>query len=139
MTNFAQLLLGQTEERVWARNVYGSTALHETCMNGYEDTAKLLIANGADILDSNAGKNTPLYLAVAYNRISMARALLSYGQEQVNVACRGGWTALINAADLANEEMVILLLQAGADHSIKNDRGMTALHMAARKNNLEVA
>jgi ankyrin len=139
MTNFVQLLLGQTEERVWARNVYGSTALHETCMNGYEDTAKLLIANGADILDSNAGKNTPLYLAVAYNRISMARALLSYGQEQVNVVCRGGWTALINAADLANEEMVILLLQAGADHSIKNDRGMTALHMAAKKNNLEVA
>jgi ankyrin repeat protein len=139
MTNFIKLLFEQTEERVWARNVYGSTALHEACMKGYEDTAKLLIANGADLLDSNAGKNTPLYLAVAYNRISMARTLLSYGQEQVNVVCRGGWTALINAADLANEEMVMLLLEAGADHSIRNDRGMTALHMASRTNNVEVA
>jgi ankyrin repeat protein len=139
MTQFVKLLLDQTEERVWARNVYGSTALHEACIKGYEDIAKLLIANGADLLDSNSGRNTPLYLAVAYDRVSMAKTLLSYGHEQVNIICRGGWTALIIAADLANEEMVILLLQAGADHSIRNDRGMTALHLAARKNHIGVA
>ena len=138
MTKFVRFLLGQTEERVWARNVYGSTALHEACIKGYEDTAELLIANGADLLDSNSGKNTPLYLAVAYNRVSMVRKLLGYGHEQVNVVCRGGWTALINAADLANEEMAMLLLQAGADPSVQNDRGMTALHLAARKNHIGV-
>jgi ankyrin repeat protein len=139
MTNFVEYLLDQTRERVWARNVYGSTALHEACMKGYEETARLLVANGADLLDSNSGKNTPLYLAVAYDRVSMVKTLLSYGHEQVNVVCRGGWTALSNAADLANEEMTILLLRAGADHSIRNDRGMTALHLAARKNHVGVA
>jgi ankyrin repeat protein len=90
--------------------VYGSTALHKACLEGYEDTAELLIA---DLLGSNSGKNTPLYLAVAYNRISMVRSLLKYGHEQVNVVYSGGWTALINAADLANKEMITLLLQAG--------------------------
>ena len=139
MTNFVKFLLEQSEEAVWARNVFGSTALHEASLKGYEDTAELLIASGADLLDSNSGNSTPLYLAVAYNRISMVRCLLKFGLEQVNVVCRSGWTVLINAADLANEEMVTLLLQAGADHSIQNDRGMTALHLAARKNHIAVA
>ena len=121
-----------------ARNVYGSTALHEVAIRGYVDTARLLISHGADLLDSNKGKNTPFHLAVAYNNLPMARTLLDYGKEQVNVLCRGSWTALHSAADLGNLEMVKLVLEAGALADAFNVRRMTPLHLAARRGHLEI-
>lgn len=139
LTNFVKFLISQVDAPVLtARNMYGSTALHEVAIKGYEDTAELLIANGADLLDSNNGKNTPFYLSVAYGQLSMVRTLLKYGVKQVNIPCTGGWTALHSAADLGNGAMVTLLLSAGSDCSIKNIKGMTPLHMAARQGHLHV-
>ena len=139
LTNFIEFLIRQSESPVLtARNVYGSTPLHEVAIKGYEECAELLITNGADLLDLNAGMHTPLYLTVAYGRISMARTLLKYGKKQVNVILRKGWTALHKASDLGSEEMVLLLLQAGAEHFHKTERGMTPLHLAARQGFLAI-
>ena len=128
LTNFISFLIRLSDPPVLtARNVYGSTPLHEVAIKGYEEAAELLIMNGADVTALNAGDYTPLYLSVAYGRISMARTLLKHNKKQVNVCCGKSWTALQKAADLGDEEMVQLLLQAGASHFHKNERGQRSI------------
>lgn len=139
LTNFLTLLIVPNRRPMLeARNMYGSTALHEAAMKGYEDTARLLLAHGANVLDRNIGKSTPLYLAVAHGQIAVARLLLQQGRHQLDITGRGDWTVLHKATDTGNEEMVTLLLQNGAMINVKDKNWMTPLHLAARKGYLEV-
>ena len=140
LTDFVRLLIGQNKHPMLkARNMYGSTALHEASMKGYEDTVQLLLDYGADVLDFNIGKSTPLYLAVANGQIATAQVLLQQqNSAQLSIGAKDGWTALHKAADIGNEEMVTLLLQSGAMVNAEDEKGMRPLHVAARKGYLEV-
>jgi len=141
LTELVRLLISQSKSGLCInpRNMYGSTPLHEAAMYGYEDTAELLIAHGADLLDANYGKATPLYLAVSHGHFSVIQTLLKYGRAQLDCACGNGSTALHKAADLGSEPVVTILLQAGALVGAHDDRGMTPLHRAARRGYLPIA
>lgn len=140
LTEFVKFLIGKNQQPMLkARNMYGSTPLHEAALSGYESTAKLLLEYGADVLDHNIGKNTPLYLAVAYGQISVARLLLQQqSSAQLDTRARYGWTALHKAADIGNEDIAALLLQSGAMVNSEDVKGMRPLHFAARKGYLEI-
>jgi ankyrin repeat protein len=140
LTGFLRLLVGQNRcPMLMARNMYGSTPLHEAAMRGYESTAKLLLDYGADLLDLDIGKSTPLYLAVANGKIATAKLLLEQRAIlQLDIAGKDGWTALHKAADSGSEEMVTLILQKGAMVDAEDEKGMRPLHLAARKGFLEV-
>jgi ankyrin repeat protein len=140
LTDFLRLLIGQSKQpMLQAKNMYGSTALHEAAMKGYESTAELLLAHGADVLCLNTSRSTALYLAVANSQIAMARLLLQReARAQLDVTGNGWWTVLHKAADIGNEEMVVLLLQKGALVNVEEEKGMTPLHLASQKGHLEV-
>ena len=140
LTNFVRFLICENKQPMLkARNMYGSTPLHEAAFGGYESTAKLLLEYGADVLDLNIGKSTPLYLAVANGQVSMARLLLQQQSSvQLDIRAKDGWTALHKAADIGNEEMVTLLLRSGAMVNSEDEKGMRPLHLAARKGYLEI-
>jgi ankyrin repeat protein len=140
LTEFVRTLIGQnTQPMLKARNMYGSTALHEAALQGFESTVEILLDRGADVLDVNTGKSTPLYLAVANNKIAMARLLLRQEtDEQLAVAGKQGWTVLHKATDMGNEEMVTLLLQYGAQVNTEDERGMRPLHLATREGHLNI-
>lgn len=139
LTELVRVLISQYQEpNLLARNMYGSTALHEACLYGYEETAELLIANGADVHDTNKGKATPFYLAVGYGKLDMARQLLKHGAKQLDHPCRGGYTALHKAVELDSEPMVQFLLQAGALIGANDDRNNTPLHIAALRGSVKI-
>jgi ankyrin repeat protein len=140
LTEFLRLLIGQDKHPMLkARNMYGSTPLHEAAMRGYEDSAQLLLEYGADVLDLNIGKSTPLYLAVANGQLATARLLLQQQTTaQLAIVAKDEWTTLHKAADLGDEEMVTLLIQKGAVVNAVDVKGMRPLHLAARKGYLEV-
>jgi ankyrin repeat protein len=140
LTGFMKLLIGQNKDPMLkARNMYGSTPLHEAAMKGYEDTAQLLIEYGADVVDLNIGKSTPLYLALANGKRDMVRLLLQrQARVQLEITAKDGWTALHKAADMGDEEMVALFLQNSAMANAGDDRGMRPLHLAARRGYQEV-
>ena len=121
-----------------ARNFHSSTPLHETARKGYVDTAELLIKHGANLLDQNAKKSTPLFMAVAYNQIDMVKMLLNHDSEQLIVAGWQGWMPLHKAVDSGNRDIVSILVQAGAFIDAQDDKRMTALHLAAKKGNFEI-
>ncbi|KAI1627396.1 ankyrin repeat-containing domain protein, partial [Exophiala viscosa] len=141
LTQLVQLLIHKNKHhlRLDARNLYGSTPLHEAAFNGHEGVAELLLEHGANLLDTNYGSATPIYLAVTQGRLPMVRTLLKYGREQLDVPGPRGFTALHKAAEQGIEELVVTILEAGALVAAHDDHDMTALHLAARRGHLSVA
>ena len=130
----------QSRLRLDARDVYGRTALHEAAIFGHEEAIEVLLQHGADVLDMDYDRSTPLFLAVSHRQIEMVRVLLQHvGRAQLDSAGPKGFTPLHKAVDQGDEEMVTLLLQAGASVGATNGPGATALHIAAFRGYLSVA
>ncbi|KIW48394.1 uncharacterized protein PV06_00983 [Exophiala oligosperma] len=121
-----------------ARNMYGSTPLHEAALQGHDRVAEILIGYGANLLDRNYGSATPLYLAVSYGRLSMVKLLLKFNHTQLDTPGPRGLTPLHKAAEQGNVDIVTALLQAGALVAAQDNSGMTALHLAARRGHLSL-
>ena len=119
------------------------------------DIAKLLISHGANINHKSKGGSIPLFMACQYFnsntslqvllgkpdipiQLELVKVLVENG---ANVTERGrdGNTPL-TAASLSgfkDPSFVIYLLENGADPSVQNVHGTTALHLAAEKGCLE--
>jgi Ankyrin repeats (3 copies)/Ankyrin repeats (many copies) len=139
----------------------GFTPLMWACASGSGAIARELIDNGAAV-DSRAGDGTtPLMLAAANGSLEIARALVLKGAD-VNAA-RGGVRAhqlaaerghaqvaalieqaealgarLLQAAIEGNDAAVRQLLAAGAPVNVTDERGATALLIAARIGDLGI-
>lgn len=141
LTELLRLLMEQNKQdlRLNTRNIYGSTPLHEAALSGHESAAELLLEHGSDILATNYGSATPLFLAVSHGQVSMVRLLLRHGREQLDCPGPKGFTVLHKAVEQGHEEMVRILLEAGALVAAHDTQGMTALHIAARRGYLSLA
>ncbi|EXJ74159.1 uncharacterized protein A1O5_02453 [Cladophialophora psammophila CBS 110553] len=141
LTELLKILIAanQYNLRLDARNMYGSTALHEAAFFGHQQVAEVLIENGANLLDTNYGQSTPLYLAVSYGQLEMVKLLLRHGRDQLDCPGPKGLTALHKAVEQGDEEMVTTLLQAGALVGATDNQGTTALHVAAIRGHLSIA
>lgn len=138
LTEVIRMLIDRTEIPVLkAKNIWGGTPLHEAAIFGYVDTAELLIVNEADLLATNLGQNTPIYLAVSARQAEMVKYLLCWGTSQLTKSAREGWTCLHKAADLGDQEIVALLLQS-CNAQVENNMGATPLHLAAQRGHLGI-
>lgn len=79
----------------------------------------------------DAVDQTALIAAAGKNQIECARVLLDRGADP-NRCDPAGWTALIHATYFgASEDLLKLLIARGAQVNEQNDRGVTALYLAA--------
>ncbi|KIW19973.1 hypothetical protein PV08_00548 [Exophiala spinifera] len=140
LADLLEILVNENKQNLCldARDVYGSTPLHEAAMQGHDRVAEILIGHGAQLLDRNYGSATPLYLAVAYGRLSTVKFLLGFDHAQVNTPGPRGLTPLHKATEQGNVDIVTMLLQAGAVVATQDNFGMTALHLAARRGYLSL-
>lgn len=120
------------------RNRYGNTALQDAAGWGHTEVCRVLVSNGADLLNQNKVGATAFYQAVTYQRLETARELLQHHRGQLDVRCRNGWTALHKAADLGDEDMTKFLLSSGALFAISNEAQMTPLHLAANRGHANI-
>lgn len=116
----------------------GFTALGLAAFFGNLPVLEWLLQQGADpnLAAQNQMAVRPIHSAAA-NRapdkaLTIVRLLVAYGA-QVNVAQRGGWTPLHQAADHGNLQLVEFLLEAGADRTLKSSDGRTPREMALDK------
>lgn len=112
-----------------------NTALHVAALRACADEVRLLLARGALLWWRNDWMRTPLHIASSAGNEIMVREMLADrwtgGIGVLNYQDRIGATALHCATASASVRVVVILLDCGADVSIEDEQGRTALHYAA--------
>ena len=116
-----------------SRGANPSAALAPAVTFGYPDIVRTLISAGAQAkLTESSGINLLHWAAIA-NRPEVIPALVEAGVS-LNAQDDSGFTPLMYAAtiDFGDTKMLRALLKAGADPSLRNGEGRTALEQARR-------
>jgi ankyrin repeat protein len=115
----------------------GSTALHWAAHTNANETARLLIAAGANANATNRYGVTPLTLAATNGNAALTEALLAAGADP-NVTVGEGETILMTAARAGNVQTIKALVAHGANVSAAEQwQGQTALVYAALQNHAD--
>ncbi len=117
----------------------GWTALLVAAAKGNGDVALTLIEAGADPNPRDKNGWTPLMHAVSGRHLAAAAALLGVPAVDPNLAEENGSTALHIAALAGDEAMVRLLVDHGADLSVRTAGGYTAAQVADAAHHAELA
>ena len=143
-----------------AINKEGLSALHLSCLNGYDDTIQLLIDNGAIVNRRSKSFLTPLHNACCSNFVSSVELLLR-NKCDVNALKADGSTALFDVCmntfnkrsslDNSNDDSVhmhmlspqeriaALLIDSGIDVNLRRKPDNTSiLHLASKKGLIKI-
>jgi ankyrin repeat protein len=119
-------LLESPATNVELRTSKDESALMLASLMGYFDICKNLIAHDADV---NKTGWTPLHYAATGGHLKIVQLLLD-SHAYIDSASPNGSTPLMMASMYGTVDTVIMLLAAGADPSIKNALGLTAIDFA---------
>lgn len=121
-----QLLLGRPDIKIEARNLQDESALMLAAFTGNLALCESLVNLDADV---NKPGWTPLHYAATNGHVAVMQFLLDKFA-YIDAASPNGSTPLMMAAMYGNSSAVKLLLESGADPTLKNDKGLSALDFA---------
>jgi ankyrin repeat protein len=132
-------LLQQDPDLARAYSPDGFTALHFSAFFGKPETARYLLAHGADpnAVARNSMGVQPLHSAAAAGHLAAADVLLEFNAD-VNGRQEAGYMPLHEAVMRDDVPMVQLFLARGADPSRQLDDGRDAYALAAERGNAQV-
>lgn len=99
-----------------------------------KDLLDLLISNAADIFDSDNEGVSIFDMAVTYNNLWMTQYLVDQGVDVNATQRRSGFTPLMVASCYGRNEIVIFLLEKGADKNRVDIKGFSAVDFARKMN-----
>jgi ankyrin repeat protein len=127
-------LLLQRGAEVKAPYVCGDTALHAAAGRGREEVVNVLLSSGADSIIKGRGGYTALICASWRGQVGVAKQLLQHMQGRgLNARNNSGHTAVGMTCLYGSVEALRLLLLAGADHTIANNRRETPRRVAEKE------
>lgn len=130
---FVQFLVDRGAEiNVWAQEWCPLFAA--TQVGG--DICKLLIERGAKLDTQSSSGTTALMLAVANEHADIVSLLLSRNVPLDPVLREYGHTALLMAASIGNEEIIRMLMDAGANAKLQTNQGLGPVHLAVENGSL---
>ncbi|MDP1892715.1 MAG: ankyrin repeat domain-containing protein [Hydrogenophaga sp.] len=134
----ADFLLAQNSVDVEGHNSQGESPLMIAALKGQLVQAQRLIERRAEV---NKPGWTPLHYAAsneAPTSVAMVRLLLEH-HAYIDAESPNRTTPLMMAAHYGSPAVVKLLLEEGADSSVKNEKGLTAVDFANRAGRKEAA
>eukprot|EP00043_Microstomoeca_roanoka_P012083 m.116017 g.116017 ORF g.116017 m.116017 type:complete len:682 (+) comp15385_c0_seq3:196-2241(+) len=109
-------------------NAQTNTPLHHAAQNGQTHVLMMLLDSGADVHAHNDAGDTPLDIAVRFNREDVASFLLNH-----DISVTSSTRSLREAARMGRQALVRLLLDMGMDVAAEDPETKdTALHLAVR-------
>jgi ankyrin repeat protein len=129
------VLLAHTGTDIEVRTPQDESPLMLAALKGLTDVCERLIARDADI---NKPGWTPLHYAATGGHIEIIQLLLDH-HAYIDAASPNGSTPLMMAAMYGSPSAVKLLLEAGADVTVKNSLGLTAVDFALEAKRTESA
>jgi ankyrin repeat protein len=124
----AEALVDWPKTRVEWRSAKDESPLMIAALRGHTDLVRKLIARDADV---NKPGWTPLHYAATSGHLEIMALLLEH-HAYIDAESPNKTTPLMMAAYYGTQEAVKLLLDAGADPTLRNDLGMTAVDFAQK-------
>ncbi|XP_077436363.1 ankyrin repeat and SOCS box protein 9-like [Vanacampus margaritifer] len=106
-----------------------SSPMHAAAAKGYPECIESLVQHGADLDHNMDQSGTPLHVACSNQQLTAVKKLLQLGAS-VNTF-RSGESPLHVAARASSPELVSVLLEHGADASLRNPEGKRPVDLAA--------
>jgi ankyrin repeat protein len=131
----AEALIDWPKTNVEWRSPKDESALMLAALKGHKELVKKLIARGGDV---NKPGWTPLHYAASSGELEIM-ALLLEEHAYIDAESPNKSTPLMMAAHYGTPEAVKLLLQEGADPTLRNELGLTAIDFAQRGNRKDSA
>jgi ankyrin repeat protein len=113
--------------RVDARDNHGRTALHVATYARQHDAMRTLVGAGADPNALEQDRYDIVTIAAVADDVATLATALALGASAKNITSRYDGTALIAAAHLGHDEVVRMLIAAGAPLDHVNNLGWTAV------------
>lgn len=140
LTQQVDMMLKQKPDVVDEISSHGFSPLGIATHFGQEDVVRILLAKHADpnIPSQNGFQVYPIHTAITGNYEAICKMLIEAGS-LVNVVQNNRITPLHLAAQQGNIEIIISLLENGADIGITTDLGLLAADLAMEKGHKEIA
>ncbi|XP_067928929.1 serine/threonine-protein phosphatase 6 regulatory ankyrin repeat subunit B-like [Watersipora subatra] len=119
----------------------GQTPLHLAAENDHSDVIKLFLKHKPDLVTmANTKGMTYAHIAASKGSVGVIRELMRFNRTVICTAknSTNASTSLHLAAEGGHDDVVQVLLSAGADPLQENLDGMTPLHLAAKHGHVEV-
>ena len=129
--NVADFLISRREVDIESRSAQDESPLMMAALKGHLKQAQALVQRGAHV---NKPGWTPLHYAATFageQAPALVQLMLDH-HAYIDAASPNGSTPLMLAAMYGNPKVVAQLLDAGADATLKNEQGLTALDFAHR-------
>ncbi|MEQ9375502.1 MAG: ankyrin repeat domain-containing protein [Imperialibacter sp.] len=122
------------------RSYLGNVTIHEACCIGELETVKEHIDKVPEALNSfSADGFTPLGLACFFGHSNLAAYLIETGAD-VNIAANNDFRVapIHSACAISNVPIVNLLIAAGANVNLPQQKGICPIHSACHNGSLEI-
>jgi ankyrin repeat protein len=106
--------------------------------NGHTGIVERLLEEGGDVNKSDINGRTPLIFAASGPFPETVELLLQADSDPNATDSEEGWSALMFAAAEGHRDVVQKLLEYGADVSLKDKDGDTAIDFASNNNQTDV-
>lgn len=110
------------------KGIWGENIFHYLCIEGYEESVRIMIEMGADVNTKNSSGETPLVVCSFIEKISIVETLLKNGADP-NISNKHGQTALHKAYEnprnsMEKNHIISLLLSYGANPEALDNLGL---------------
>ncbi|MDP3760416.1 MAG: ankyrin repeat domain-containing protein [Ramlibacter sp.] len=131
----ARALVDWPRTNVETRTANDESPLMMAALKGHADVARKLVERNADV---NKTGWTPLHYAATNGHLTIMELLLE-NHAYIDAESPNGTTPLMMAAHYGTPAAVKFLLEAGADPTLRNQLGLSALDFATRANRRDAA